>query len=258
MVPLDGDGQRWGDPDVEAIKFAVNAGYDLNDNVELYGFTTYMDNETVSDFFYRTPVLPPAAGIAARETLLVDGDGDFLADPAAQTLVDSITAQGLNPADYLTADGASPSGFVLLNPIASQFPGGYNPDFGADIEDFAVVLGTRGQINDQLTFDIRGRFAENEVDYTVGETINPSLGILSPTSFRPGTLTQEESSFNADFVQMFESGLNMGFGAEFRNETYEIGAGDLPSIVAGPTAAIFGVGSDGFQGFPVESSGEFE
>src|SRR5690606_34126298 len=36
------------------------------------------------------------------------------------------------------------------------------------------------------------------------------------------------------------------------------GAGDPASIQAGPTAAIFGVGSDGFQGFPVESAGELE
>ena len=82
-------------------------------------------------------------------------------------------------------------------------------------------------------------------------SINPSLGILSPTSFRPGTLTQEESGLNIDFVKTFaNSPVNLAFGAELRNETYEIGAGDTASIEAGPTAAIFGVGSDGFQGFP--------
>lgn len=258
-VPLNGFGQRWGDPDIEAIKFSVNAGYDVNDSVELYGFATYMDNETVSDFFYRTPVLDPAAGIAARTTLQIDNNGDFLPDAAPQSLIDSIAAQGLNAADYLTADAGSPSGFVLLNPIYTQFPGGYNPDFGADITDFALVFGARGQLTDTLTFDVRGRVAENEVEYNVGETINPSLGRLSPLSFNPGTLTQEESSFNADFVKTFaDSGLNLAFGAEFRNETYDIGAGDFASIQAGPTASFFGVGSDGFQGFPVESSGEFE
>ena len=259
LVPLDGFGQRWGDPDVEALKFSVNAGIDVSERVELYGFATYMDNETVSDFFYRTPVLDPSAQIAARTTLQIDNDGDFLPDAAPQALVDDIVAQGLSPDDYLTADAGSPSGFVLLNPIHPMFPGGYNPDFGADIEDLAFVLGGRGDLTDNFTFDIRARYAENEVDYTVGETINPSLGRLSPTSFRPGTLTQEETSFNADFVRSFDnSPLNIAFGAEWRNETYDIGAGGLPSIQAGPTAAIFGVGSDGFQGFPVESAGDFE
>ena len=51
------------------------------------------------------------------------------------------------------------------------------------------------------SWNLRGRYAENEVDYRVGETINPSLGRLSPLSFKPGTLTQEESGVNLDFVK---------------------------------------------------------
>lgn len=140
-----------------------------------------------------------------------------------------------------------------------MFPGGYNPDFGADISDFSLVIGGRGEFSPHLTWDVNGRFAQNEVDYVVGETINPSQGSLSPTEFRPGSLTQEESSLQADFVKTFDgSPLNIAFGGGWRNETYEIGAGDPASIQAGPTAAIFGVGSDGFQGFPTDSAGSFE
>ncbi len=262
QVPLNGFGQRWGDPAVEAIKLLVNAGIDVSDTTTLYGFATYMDNETVSDFFYRTPVLTDPTEqqqVAARTTLQIDNDGDGLPDAADQALVDSITGQGLNPSDYLVADTSSASGFVLRNPIFPLFPGGYNPDFGADISDFSLVLGGRGEFSPNLTWDVNGRFAENEVDYVVGETINPSLGSLSPTTFRPGTLTQEESSLQADFVKTFDgSPLNIAFGGGWRNETYKIGAGDPASIQAGPTAAIFGVGSDGFQGFPTESAGSFE
>jgi iron complex outermembrane receptor protein len=260
LVPLGGLGQRWGDPDVEALKFSVNAGIDVSDSLELYGFATYMDNTTTSDFFYRGPVLDdPAAQIdlPARTTLQIDNDGDGLPDPAPQSLIDSIVAQGEDPNDYLVPDGVG--GFVLRNPIYTEFPGGYNPDFGADLTDMSIVLGLRGDINDTLTWDLSGRYAENEVEYALSDTINPSLGRLSPLSFTPGTLTQEESGINLDFVKSFEnSPLNVAFGAEFRNETYKIDAGDEASIVAGPTAAIFGVGSDGFQGFPVESAGSFE
>lgn len=259
LVPLGGLGQRWGDPDVEALKFLVNAAVDLSERLELYGFGTYMDNTTVSDFFYRTPVLDPSAGIAARTTLQIDSDGDFLPDPAPDSLVDSITAAGGDPADYLVADASSPSGYVLRNPIYTEFPGGYNPKFGADLTDYSAVLGLRGEISSDFTWDVRGRYAEDEVEYQISGTINPSLGALSPLSFKPGTLTQEESGLNVDFVKTFaNSPLNLAFGAELRNETYKIGAGDPASIQAGPTAAVFGVGSDGFQGFPVESAGEFE
>jgi len=267
QVPLNGYGQRWGDPKVETWKFVVNAGVDISDTTTLYGFATYMDNETVSDFFYRTPVLPNAAEqqqVAARTTLQIDADEDGIPDAASQALVDSIIAQGLSPDDYLepvaeVPGAVSPSGYVLRNPIWPLFPGGYNPDFGADLSDFAVVLGAKGEISPTLTWDVYGRFAENKVEYIVGETINPSLGILSPTEFRPGTLTQEESGLQADFVKTFDdSPLNIAFGAGWRDETYKIGAGDLASIQAGPTAATFGVGSDGFQGFPTESAGDFD
>lgn len=262
VVPLDGLGQRWGDPEVETTKLFVNSAFDLNDQVELFGNLSYSDNSTISDFFYRGPVLDPSAQMAARATLQADADGDFMPDNAPQSLIDEITGQGLNPSDYLVADANSPSGYVLRNPIYTQFPGGYNPNFGADIADFAAVFGARGETAGGLSWDVRARTAESEVDYIISETINPSLGALSPTSFRPGTLTQEETSLNADFVKPVEmaalaSPLNVAFGLEYRDETYVIGAGDQASIEAGPTAAIFGVGSDGFQGFPVEAAGSY-
>jgi iron complex outermembrane receptor protein len=261
VVPLNGLCQRWGDPDVETLKFLLNTAIDVSDSVEIFANASYSDNETISDFFYRNPVLDPAEMIGGRETLIVDLDGDFIPDPAAQSLVDDINAAGLNPSDYLTADAGSPSGFVLLNPIHTQFPGGYNPDFGAEISDFAIVAGARGDTLGGLSWDVRVRSAESEADYLLSETINPSLGALSPTSFRPGKLTQEETSFNADFVQTFDVGnlaspLNFAYGIQYLDETYKIGAGDQPSIEAGPTF-IFGVGSDGFQGFPTESAGSF-
>jgi iron complex outermembrane recepter protein len=260
-VPLGGLGQRWGDPDVEALKFLVNAGVNLSENLELYGFGSYMDNTTLSDFFYRSPVLANPAQqieVPANSTLQVDANEDGLPDPAPAALVSSIVAQGLNPADYLTP-GASPSGFVLRNPVSTQFPGGFNPDFGADLTDYYAVLGLRGELANDLTWDIRGRYAESEADYNLSDTINPSLGRLTPLSFKPGTLTQEESGVNVDFVKTFSgSPVNLAFGAELRNETYKIGAGDPASIQAGPTAAVFGVGSNGFQGHPVEAAGDFE
>jgi iron complex outermembrane receptor protein len=264
LVPEEGLGQRWGDPNVEVFKLMVNAGMPIGDRLEFYGNANYMDNTTVSDFFYRAPVIgppddPQPAAPTARTTLMRDEDGNGLPDPASQALVDSITGAGLDPADYLTADGTSPSGWSLLNPIHTMFPGGYNPDFGADLTDFGIAVGLRGDISDTLRWDARVRYGENEVDYSMSSSINPSLGRLSPTSFKPGTLTQEESGLNLDFVKTFaNSPLNLAFGAEFRNETYEIEQGDPASIAIGPTFVEFGFGSDGFQGFAPESVGSFE
>ncbi|QOC24117.1 TonB-dependent receptor [Wenzhouxiangella sp. AB-CW3] len=257
QVPLDGLGQRWGDPDAETWKFFVNAGVDLTSMVSLYSHASYADSEWRSDFFFRNPVMDPQL-VPPRDTL----QQGTPPDPAPQSLIDSILGQGLDPADYLVADDASPSGFILRNPIHTLFPGGYNPDFGADISDFAWVVGIDGMTDGGLSWDVRGRIAENKIDYMVSQTINPSMGRLSPTSFRPGSLTQQETSFNVDFVQPFDldglhSPLNVAFGLEYRDETYKIGAGDPASREAGPTASVFGLGSDGFQGFPLESAGSF-
>ncbi|PLW67279.1 TonB-dependent receptor plug domain-containing protein [Pseudohalioglobus lutimaris] len=262
QVPYDGLGQRWGDPEIETWKFVANTAYTFSDALEVYGTGTYMDQETTGGFFYRGPVLPGDLNkdLPARTTLKIDADGDGFADAAAQDLVDSILAQGLTPGDYLTANADSPSGFDLLNPINTLFPGGYSPLFGADIADYELVFGGRGELGDMgLSYDVRGRYGENEVEYNLVDSINPSLGALSPTDFNPGTLTQEESSVNADFVKTFDSSpLNLGFGLEWRNETYIIDKGDAASTAVGPTFAVFGLGSDGFQGFSPESVGEFE
>lgn len=259
QIPYDGLGQRWGDPDVETNKLFVNAAIAISDNVEIYGNASYMDGESEGGFFYRHPVLDPAAGLVAHDSLQVDADENFIPDDAPLALVNSIIADGLNPADYLVADGGSASGYVLRNPISDQFPGGYGPLLGADIEDYAVVLGARGDLDSGLSWDVTARYAENEVVYSLTNTINPSLGIHSPTSFKPGSLTQEESSLNADFVKTFDaSPVNLAFGFEWRNETYSIGAGDQASVEQGPTYAQFGVGSNGFQGFDPASAGEWE
>jgi iron complex outermembrane receptor protein len=151
----------------------------------------------------------------------------------------------------------------LLNPIAAQFPGGFNPDFGADVKDYAALIGVRGETAGGMSWDVRARFAENEVDYLLSNTINPSLGLLSPTSFKPGKLNQEENAITVDFVKdldfgNFASPLSFAFGAEWREETYQISEGDPASVEVGPTFIEFGFGSESFQGYDPASAGTFD
>ena len=260
-VPYNGLGQRWGDPELDSYTGVFNTAYNVSENLELYGNGSYYYNETKGGFFYRTPVLPGDGNleVPARNTLEVVGEDGKVLD-ASQELVNSITSQGLNPSNYLVPDASSPSGYILRNPIYTQFPGGYSPIFGADITDTFLVLGARGEFgNSDLSWDLRGRYGENEVKYNLKNSINPSLGSLSPTDFEPGTLTQEESGVNLDFVKTFDNNpANLGFGFEWRRETYKISTGDQASIEVGPTYAQFGVGSDGFQGFFPDSAGSWD
>lgn len=258
VVPYNGLGQRWGDPETTANKLFVNAGLPLEGDVELYGHASYMDKKVLSSFFYRNPVLPPQDGVTGRSTLVSYANGSLVPANAPQSLVDSIVAGGGNPANYLTSSAASPSGWTLLNPVYKAFPGGYSPLFGADISDHQIVGGVRGGAQSNLQWDVHYRTGSNEIDYRLEGSINPSLGLLSPTNFHPGKLTQREQGAGADFVRSFDdSPLTLAFGTQWRSETYIIHPGDAGSIAVGPTASVFGVGSDAFQGFPTSAAGRF-
>jgi len=259
QVPLDGFGQRFGDPDVEGFRLFFNSAIELDeDGTEIYGHGSYADQQIIGDFFYRSPFGIPGVGPNGALAVL-GGDGNPLEAP--QSIVDSILADGLDPNDFLTADPNSATGFVAVNPIQALFPGGFTPTFGADITDFEGVIGTRGKFG-ELSYDVAGRFGENEITYDLSNAINPTLGLTSPTSFEPGTLTQRELGVNLDLVYPFEveglaSPVNFAFGAEYRRETYIIGVGDAASTAAGPTTGLFTPGSDGFQGFFPSTAGDF-
>lgn len=259
-VPFDGLGQRWGDPDVEGERLFFNTEFEATDVVRVYGHGNYASSDFISSFFYRTPV--GVAGVTPRGTLWVDADADGAADPVDQAIVDALVAQGSDPGDYLTADASSPSGYVAHNPISSRFPGGYTPSFGAEVRDWEGVLGIRNQVASGLSWDFSGRYGVNRVAYLLENSINPSLGRLSPVNFRPGVLEQRESGANLDLVypvavQALAAPLNVAFGAEYRTEVYEIGIGDPASFESSPTAVLFGVGSDGFQGDSPDAAGTF-
>ena len=257
LVPFNGLGQRWGDPDIESLRGFLNFGFDIADGTELYAHASFADSTSFSGFFYRTPF--GVDGVGPRGTLCQCTDG--VPNDTDQAVVDAILAAGLNPADYLTASATSPSGYVNLNPIWTEFPGGYNPTFGADIKDMEVVAGIRGEFGSDISWDLSGRYGENELSYFLRNSINPSLGRLSPLTFRPGDLKQKETGVNFDVVIPIEAGMaqpvNIALGAEWRREEYVIGAGDPASYESGPTAGIFGVGSDGFQGDSPAAAGSF-
>ena len=173
------------------------------------------------------------------------------------------------------------------------FPGGFTPRFFGDVTDYSLVGGIKGMSGD-LTYDISGRYGNNEISYTLANTINPSLGNESPTSFEPGDLTNEETQLQADFTYDL-SGYVLAFGASYLDESYEISEGEESSYFAGPyatsdpygfcdgttaTAAglaviangstlncadpddavytVVGVGSNGFPGYSPDYSGSYE
>ena len=210
--------QDWGQPEREVWRLAFNAAMPVTAAAEAYAFGTYAQGQGVSDFNWRNPV-----GTSAYNRSVLD------------------------PAYNLHA----------------IFPTGFTPRFGQEDNDAAVTGGARGSLMDALTWDASASYGRSEIDYFFYDTINASFGSQSPTSFRPGGLIQEEFNLNADFVyewrlQALPAPINLAFGAERREETYEIRAGDRFSWDTGPLAVVgLPSGSNGFPGYSELQAGAF-
>ena len=127
----------------------------------------------------------------------------------------------------------------IYDPL-EKYPGGFTPRFFGEIEDFSLAGGIRGNWDNGLNYDFSARHGENEIQYTLANTINPSMGRASPKSFRPGDLINEETQFSADFTYEFDSNLAspivFAFGATYLDESYEVVEGHPTSYEAGPHA----------------------
>jgi iron complex outermembrane receptor protein len=190
--------QIWGQPEADAFRTFVNAGYNLGNGMELYGFANYSNSQSDGDFNFRAPV-------AAINTSFV-------------------RTQNGTPFQYLT-----------------NYPVGRTPRFGGNVVDYSFTGGVRGEFVENFSYDFSGRYGKDTIYYTLWNTVNPSLGNLSPTSFHPGDLISDELAVNADFVysmpvSFFQNPLDIGFGAEYRDEGYEIVPGEEASWIAGPYA----------------------
>ena len=133
-------------------------------------------------------------------------------------------------------------------------PAGFTPFFDGDQEDFSFVGGIRGDFANAMRYDFSAGYGYNEIDFVLNNTINQSLGLgpdgnPAQRDFDVGDLQQEEVSLNADLSRPLSDTVHLAFGAEWREETF--------TVVAGEPASYFGAGSSGFKGFEPQNSGDF-
>ncbi|MDX1629310.1 MAG: TonB-dependent receptor, partial [Fulvivirga sp.] len=105
---------------------------------------------------------------------------------------------------------------------------GFLPDFQTLIKDNTITVGLRGQ-KGQWFLDLSSTFGVNKMDYTIGNTVNSSLGLSSPTSFRAGGYEFIQTVHNFDASRQFKW-LNVAIGAEFRSENFIAHAGEEGSF----------------------------
>lgn len=141
------------------------------------------------------------------------------------------------------------------------FPNGYNPIAPADMIDFSLTTGLKGKLGNDWNADFSVSQGSNKVDWYAENTINPSLGDASPTSFYVGQTKVGQTLINADIAKTFNEGsypnYSLGAGTEFRYETFGLKAGDPASYEAGPLKLTKDVGSSGREGFSNKAAGNW-
>ena len=229
--------QKWGKTEMEAVRLFVNGAFDLGDS-EVYFFGNYGHGNGRQNFNYRQPF---------------DTTNFARTDMFAKTYYLDVLPNGNRDATGATFN------------LAELFPNGYTPIFSGKIDDLAGTVGYRGKRGD-LHYDFSATYGQNQLRYFLDNTVNPSFGPDTPTSFYLGKLQQSETNFNADFSYPVELGLasplNIAWGAEWRREAYDVGLGDRASWDAGPFArqvvenpdgstfeVLTSVGSNGSGGF---------
>jgi iron complex outermembrane receptor protein len=190
-----------GEPELEQLSLFANAGYNLANGAELYGWASFQDRETISAGFARLPN-------DARNVIQI-------------------------------------------------YPNGFLPKINPTTTDYSALGGMR--------FDVAGweadaslGYGSNKMEFQIIDTLNRSLGPASKTSFDAGGFEHSQLVANLGFVKGFAieglaSDLNVAWGAEARQETYEITAGEPDSYRNGgvllPSGAATASGSQVFPGF---------
>ncbi|MBW8863264.1 MAG: TonB-dependent receptor, partial [Acidobacteria bacterium] len=140
------------------------------------------------------------------------------------------------------------------------YPLGYLPEIQPTVIDMSGAAGVRGAWN-QWAWDLSGEYGHNSFAFTIGNSLNVSLGPAIPpnqTVFDAGTLALGQLVANADLSRAFKldalpGPLNVAFGAEVRREQYEITAGEPDSYnnggVPNRAGGVAAIGAQVFPGF---------
>ena len=250
--------QIWGQPIVDNdFKFFANYGSTITDTVKFYGHANYASKRVEGGFYFRNPNTRSAVFSGdGGDSLLV---GNLLGLPeGADSAADDIPIVNHVPdAEGLQKVFSDPNLFTFQE----IFPGGFTPRFGAYAVDSSVLVGIKGTALEEalgkpLTWDVSGYFGRHHADFFIFNTVNASLGPETPTDFDPGDYIQTDYNLNFDVTYPLTDMVFLASGLEYRNEGFEVVAGQRESYQIGPLAGQgFSAASNGFSGFSPIAAG---
>ncbi|MXZ45158.1 MAG: TonB-dependent receptor [Gammaproteobacteria bacterium] len=253
--------QIWGSPDIyDDFKIWANVGVEFSDNSEAYAFGNWAEREVVGGFYYRNP--HTRGGVFRGD--VVDGFNtvkvaDLTGDMSGNCPVVRIVDHVADP-DALAAIRNDPNCYSLIE----KFPGGFTPNFGGQIADLSLVGGVRGMMENGWYYDLSASIGRSYALFYIFNTINPQLLSLRndiPVHYESGAYTETDRVFNFDMSKplVLDNGLTVNFawGFEQRRDSFRISNGEPNSYFIDPNLAAqgFGIGSNGFPGFPPTDAG---
>lgn len=258
----------------QSYKISANVGLPLGDTGFVNISADYVDNEALSRGIQR----PVAQALIDSGVQGVGADSPFGDEPFVQTwgrpetsgarlFVNSGVEVSDNADIYLRGNYAETDGryrffyrapdhstiTALENDFGwtSTLPAGFTPYLDGAQKDYSVIGGVKGELSNEMFYDVSMSYGRNDLDYFLNNTLN---GQLDPAGgpqrdFDVGALSQREFNVNADFSKELNDNMNLAFGAEYRKETYVITPGEPNSYLGG--------GSSGMKGFVPADSGSF-
>jgi iron complex outermembrane recepter protein len=134
------------------------------------------------------------------------------------------------------------------------FPFGFDPQESTHETDYSVTAGFKGVVA-QWNWDLSSTYGGDKPDiYTLNSAnsaVYGSTGVPTPSNYYDGYLQTTQWTSTLDFNRDFDVGmagpLNVAFGAEYRRDTYGVGAGVPISYIDG--------GAQSYPGFTPTDAG---
>jgi iron complex outermembrane receptor protein len=199
-----------GSPENTSIKFCVNGGQDLSENIQLYYNAAFVNKKVNSFANYRTPYWRPT-------------DYGLLTPPGKPYMGYGPTFQG-DLTDYNATVGFKST------------KNGWNTDVSFTTGGNKQIYTVSNTVNHGIMADRDAAIAWNtahQAQIDSGLVMPREVRAKTPTTFHPGGVRFRQDVGNVDISKILTDKVSFGVGAEFRSETFETIAGDEASYILG-------------------------
>lgn len=210
--------QRWGQPDEERLRGALDMHYELAPGATLYAFGTAQQGEGVTDFNWRNPA----------------GTGSVY---NASSAFPDFSFRSIYPVGFTPRFGTRFADLQADSGVRGELSDAFSYDVSASSGRSRIDYTLAESLNASLgpnspTRFYLGRLTQVETNLNADFVYRLPIGGVEP--------------------------LNIAFGGERRIERYVVGTGDPASYAIGPGAATgLAPNSNGFPGFGPQQAGHF-